>query len=331
MAVFRILHLSDLHFGEGRKAEPFDSSFYGIAPSVLWRYQKALASWRIDGIARLAYEEPFDLVLLSGDIADSGQDTDLGMAIRFVDGIPKPDEPWIGRDLYGEFPTLSGAAAEILPLPGNHDRYYYPWWRPGNDAYDAVFGGYWTVGQGVQLDMLGGDGGALAVVSADCSLRDSADAEWPVLGVLGQGRAYDDIVRKLQDKTTWVYENAPDAVVLWALHFAPRPPLSLSQYPLNRHLLKLAGEDTFLVAARTARVKHVLCGHFHRTIRYHPENFGEITVWMSACGSRYSDGSESLPAYEISVSDGEITSFQPQAYEWNAYEQKFTPTDYVMH
>lgn len=255
--MFRFLHASDLHIAQ----RPEGVGITDVRTAGLRRGLKNLAmasSYEIglaDALVRLAGvladgADPLDGVLLSGDVATTGGAKDLARAHEFVDGAP-------GTDLFRARETLRSCGKPRLLIPGNHDRFDPPHFDPGGTQFDAVFGGFWSAGQGAQLLWQGTrDGQTLAIVGADLTLRDAGDASVPAFGQLGQGRANTAVIEALVQETETLRAASPEAGVVWVVHFPP-------DFRELSPVLELVDSSRLVNAAVASGVEHVIAGHTH--------------------------------------------------------------------
>jgi hypothetical protein len=166
-------------------------------------------------VARVAYlrGNRLDVILVTGDLATTGDARDLRPAHEFVDAAPVSGRraPWLTA---AGKPTLQAAGAPIVLLPGNHDRYQGLTKNAGGTQFDAFFANYWKTSSRGQLPaspsvqtlvvLQGGTGEKLAIVAADFTLATNADADasrggW--FAYLGQSKAYQVIVDALKKET----------------------------------------------------------------------------------------------------------------------------------
>jgi len=293
MPTFRLLHASDLHVGltpytfgrlppgkKTRKKRLISHDPAVVKAFVQWVWQNGW--W---GPAPPPPGQPgFDFLLLTGDMATTGDQGDLRAARQVVDA-----DPILGTHLTPAnppAPTLAfvhPSTTHLRLLPGNHDR-YDPWYRgytPGATDFDIVFRttavqrGYWDIGQG--WDRVGGrvrQGMALRVWAIDFTLRpwDYGKRNYLLPGWLGQGRVLADVLygnpggpgkpapgSLVDEAQRWAKamrakELTPVAV--WAIHFDPFG---------SNPLLELLDSGLLAEATREANVVAVLCGHTHET------------------------------------------------------------------
>jgi DNA repair exonuclease SbcCD nuclease subunit len=251
MTSFSLLHVTDLHIA----IPPEDNS---LGQRTIWRsreylYPSCANRYALEAIAEFIWHRraQFDLVLLTGDLADDGQQRNLSAALRFV--ASAPDQRWFTSQLS---PTLDAArpgAAPFFVIPGNHDRFKGTRRLPGGSTFDQIFEDYWPVGfGGIHSTILQKDEAKLAVIAADFCLKKALNA--PVY--LGQGRAYAHVVKALLKKTAGVRVENPNVGVVWVSHFPPLLEVDIS--------LRLLYPERLLNAARKANVSHIIAGHLHR-------------------------------------------------------------------
>jgi 3',5'-cyclic AMP phosphodiesterase CpdA len=328
MAIFRLLHASDLHvafrqerigvvdywqaglrFPRGRRRVRRTSSY---SPDLL------------DGLIKLVYDQGdrFDAVLLSGDLATTGKEQDLDQARSCIDGDASSNwysSPSSGRPEVASHWALKGAGRPILLLPGNHDRYksVLPWplFISGGTIFDEYFGHYWKVGQGVQGWVSPAKQGArLGLVSADLSLWKGDNKVGPI-DSLGQGRAYADIIARLETLTGELRAEDPGLGLLWVVHFPPaNPDIDNS--------LRLLDDEVLIKAAHEKRISHILSGHTHFPRDYIATSPDGSTVKVLCAGTatqEFAPDGNFIHEVEIEVGEEGITSVKPQTYQW--YDQ----------
>lgn len=291
MALFRLLHASDFHIAQ----TPYWAGEF-VNPRLarltrFWRQKshdpfvlKAFAQWVWwnGGFAPDSGGLMFDAILLTGDMATTGDIADLHEARGFVD-----NPPYNGGFLTpAGKPTIAFANDYhfISVLPGNHDRYRsgFSFYLPGGTAFDSVFcpgaakgKPYWCVKQGFAF--VGGPKRRKASVliwTIDFSLRsiDRGKRYYGLPGWLGQGRVLKKLLygpkgtpalldpASLVGQTLSWSQNAINQgltpVVIWAIHFDPFS---------TDGLLQLLDSDLLSAATSQAGVSAILCGHTHET------------------------------------------------------------------
>ena len=258
-------------------------------PSVLEAF--ALWLWQNGGFGPNAVGGPrFDAVLLTGDMAATGNKADLQAAHNFIN-LPPRLGSWLTM---AEEPTLEFGAGHIKLLPGNHDRYRKAS-RPGGTEFDKLFRAaprhYWRHKQGFALVHTLKRGNAMVQIWAmDFTLRrgDPGVMHYFHPGKYGQGRVQRDIlygakgspakpdatslVQQSIDERVKAKKNKRELVTIWAMHFDPTstdPDLQLLD---SRELIE---------ATERAGVSAILCGHTHES----KVKALTSTTTVFACGS----------------------------------------------
>jgi 3',5'-cyclic AMP phosphodiesterase CpdA len=312
MAIFRLLHITDLHIA----IPPEDNQF---GRRTLWEASEAVYPshgnrYALDAIAEFVSEHrsSADLILLSGDVADDGVERNLDAAYRYIT-TPATDD-WFVRDPFA--PTLDAGRTSgplFFILPGNHDRFQVNGRTPGGTAFDAKFEEYWHAGLGgVQSVLLPPkQNTTLALIAADFCLRSAGSGTV----YLGQGHAYEDVVDALVRQTREVRAASPKAGIVWISHF---PPL------LNvDHSLKLWGAIRLLNEARRNGISHVIAGHLHRN---QVNTYADVEVICT--GTASCTGAGELHGYWIQLLDIDVepdggVSIALTKYRYKPLEARF--------
>ncbi len=276
----------------------------------------------------------FDAILLTGDMATTGDIADLQESHKFVD-----EQPYIGTYLTPSGkPTIAFANPYHLInlLPGNHDRYRsgISLYLPGATVFDSVFcpgagigRPYWCEKQGFAF--FGGPKAGKATIliwTIDFSLpsADRGKRHYGLPGWLGQGRVSRKILygpngtaaaltpASLVGQTlSWrqhAIEQGLTPVVIWAMHFDPFS---------TDGLLQLLDSDLLIEATGQASVSAILCGHTHES-KVKPLS---LTTAVFACGSTAASGEphNDFQVLEIDVPDTgpQIPTFRVM---WFRYE-----------
>lgn len=263
MSIIKILHVSDLHISK----YPFLKQLDRRSPATYYdairngTYAASHSTRKLRALVSLVYRlrDQIDAVLITGDIATTGLDYDLALALAFVDG---PTDAHDSRTSHG-FPTISGADIPVFLLPGNHDRYKLRLKRlgyaPGGRLFHQVFYRHWQgdvrVSKIIKADFVAG------IVAADFSLRSWRDAEGPnyLVNQYSQGRVYPDILKTCIDETVAFreqYQKIRNVFIIWAVHF-PAIPGQEETY------MKLRSREDLIVAADQNGVSLLLSGHTH--------------------------------------------------------------------
>jgi 3',5'-cyclic AMP phosphodiesterase CpdA len=256
MAVFRILHLSDLHVG----AKP--DVVGGVDVRLRSQHPRGTAnplrasSWN-RGLGKVVrgftdrnhQRQPLDAVLVSGDLATTGKKADLVCALDYVEDLIQAARWATGPDSHPGVPIR-----RVILFPGNHDRFRRGLFWPGGKRFDRIFSDYW---QGpVQTTVLasGAARERLAIIQADFSLQKRSHTSWSSFEYLGQGRVYDSILERLKAETE--EQLAMENAVVWAVHFPP------DFVPISNDL-RLQDQMKLLYAARHLKVNCIFAGHTH--------------------------------------------------------------------
>jgi len=243
-----------------------------------------------------------DLILITGDIATTGDREDVNAAFDFI------SRPTAGGWMSDRnTPTLAAADAPIVLLPGNHDRYENTKFPFGAAAFafDDVFNEYWWVGQNASfLAGLEKEGEWLLILGADFSLRIPEYRKNP-LSHAGQGEVSPHVLKSLRLLTRKCRERlkrkSMTPAVIWAIHFAPR---------CTDTLLRLRKDERFLAAAEADGVYHIFCGHTHEPA-VPPPPMGNINVYCAGTASSFgSPRGNHIHTREIEVVNGTIVEIR---------------------
>jgi 3',5'-cyclic AMP phosphodiesterase CpdA len=260
-------------------------------------------------VAEFAYSQrlALDGIVITGDLATTGgMLEDLNVAISFVNSPAV-----LGVRSREGNPTLAASGLNIFLIPGNHDRYATELGGCGGTNFDEIFEAYWERGSHIQSAVLEIEDQKLGIVGADFTLCDSADAKVPrVLGRLGQGRVYPDILSALEEETNALRREFGPIGLIWAVHFPP-------EAPGNTRGLRLIDGRSLIAAAKRQDVRHILAGHIHSDQTYTAGTKPTVRVFCanSAC-SLSTDGGNGFQVLEIDV-DGTRVSISEQCYEWD--------------
>lgn len=345
MALFRLLHASDFHIAQtpywaGEPANPWLARL-----TRLWRQRSydphvldAFAQWVWwnGGFAPVSGNLQFDAILLTGDLATTGNIVDLQQAYEFVDNLPIPGTY---RTPAGK-PTIAFAnnSKLISLLPGNHDRYRsgLSFYLPGSTAFDSVFcpgagigNDYWCAKQGFAFAREWPRGrAALQIWMIDFSLRslDRGKRHYRLPGWLGQGRVLRQIlygskgtplaprpaslVNQTLSRSQKAVGQGLKPVVIWAIHFDPFS---------TDGLLQLLNSDLLVAATSRAGVSAILCGHTHES-KVKPLS---TTTAVFACGTTSASGDETsndFQVLEIDVPDAgpQVPTFRVTWYRYDS-------------
>ncbi len=323
MAIFRLLHVSDLHIADKQTRVGWWDAWKAGLLFRRDRPQVALTSshspYLLEGLIDFVshQRDPFDVVLLSGDLATTGKKKDLEKAFSCING--DSDFPlYFGRPEIANNKTLKGAARKIVLLPGNHDRYRsipgIPYFLPGGTDFNEKFG--WE-GMKVKpwVSSIKEDT-HLGLVSADLTLQEFSDAKggrFRVRASLGQGKAYTDIVLAMKKLTVDLRKEYPQKIgLLWVVHFPP-------QYPEIDDFLRLLEDEALINAAHDEGISHILAGHTHFPLAYTATSSGS-TVEVLCAGTatqHFAPDGNFIHEVIIEVKKGVVTSVKARNFRWD--------------
>jgi 3',5'-cyclic AMP phosphodiesterase CpdA len=321
MAVFRILHASDLHFARLAHLVGIPDLLQAwlqnySAPQGIWSPVSSQGDIYVSAFAAFveANRQGLDAIVISGDLATTGDPADVRAAHRYL------YSPAVHGYLNGRGkPTLQAADKKhqkpLLCLPGNHDR-FRSYHLPGSRNFDHYFGAAWHARQGAQiLYDLTRDGQTLILIGVDFSLRKS-DLDGAVLGLpfgyLGRGRAYKQRIRQLTALTRKAKKQHPHSAILWVMHFEPNA---------ADQSLTLLDEPLLAQAAQKEPVDALLCGHTHAANS--KKKFAKIPLFV--CGTTTQHASRHgnhFRVLEIDLVQGKA-QFQGTDFFYNAALGRF--------
>jgi len=299
MAAFRLIHISDLHFsGRPNAVNPFLGAdrlrwpdfalfkhFTFLGPSSFLPPLATHLSIYLDSV-----QQEIDAVVLTGDLATTGEAVDLG----------------VGKDYFFQDSTTADVSLQsvlrfsskkipdlpVILMPGNHDRFEGMRYLPAGKGFEKVLGSSWDAGQpittyngsSVKVVVLTKGGEHLAVCLVDFSLR-SMRHQIGSLGWLGQGKVYNDTLGELEKLTVRVRRQYKNVYVIWAIHFPPEPPEE------RRNMCLIDGK---LIGPKAAAcgVELILCGHIHRALTYSVGASSTVRVVCAGSATSAELGSE---------------------------------------
>lgn len=320
MASVRILHASDLHICTvSNLTSPvdrlsagtvFDAVVQGILVSS---YDVSVLQRFADFVYQQAARGLLHAIVLTGDIATTGEREDLSKALEFFKARP---DSRLATHTPEQEPTLAGISIPTFLLPGNHDRYrtgpgYAPGglgYGPGGRVFDDVFEEYWREPVMPAFYLLNdyepirnGDL-AVAIISADFNLLTSDHCDTP-FGWLAQGKAYEDTLDLLEDTSNAIVSRwltSHQLCVIWAVHFPP-------SFPQVSRLMRLIDSDEFIRRANRCGVNAVLAGHTHDPVRYRRPEMKFDVFCAGTVSQAFAPGGNHFRILEIKNDSGEIS------------------------
>lgn len=327
MALFRIAHISDLHFGAESNRANVRTYFSGNAStrklgsplrSIAAGIQQSTHNLDIALQAAqtiLDNRTNLDAVIVSGDLACIGNDVDLRMGRDFLNSPAHPRFQYVN---WAAQPTISMVQSEIFILPGNHDRYLDEFGYCGSTRFDSVFHSEWGnpnpfVKTLSLKDKLLDD--KIGFVAADFCLQSDSDVVGNSLNRFGQGRAYQNVVSLLVRETERVKLEHPGIGVVWVLHFPP------SNKAVVDPRLQLIEPEKVLTAAKECSVSLILAGHIHAPRRL-MEDGVEIFVAGSATAFMEPE-SNWIHFHEIEAATGKVNLQRTTNFRWSETDLRF--------
>lgn len=299
MDEFILLHLSDLHINR-------EFPVLRESPSEPSIFEEV-----VNFVNRPKYNDKIDAILISGDLANSGNIIDdlLGAA-NFVHNSVVDTRKYARNSA-----SLSQTGLPVFIVPGNHDRFNSDAYTclPGNHAFDLFFPNHWDEGDYFKVNHLYSSASPrLSIISADFTLVLDDKIEIVPGGHYGQGLVCRDRLDRLIDLTIRERDNNPDSCIIWLIHFAPLTQSAFDGKILNRfdkflanHIgarprlqpffLKLVREERLIKAAKLHQIGLICCGHTHINKTYQLPNTNKTKV-VCASASTVHEPEEDMPA-----------------------------------
>lgn len=330
---FRLAHLSDLHLATRANRRGIHhivgprSGFQALRQLIFCPGHESLTGTYHDRAARALLErlrtgfrdsgEPYDGIVVTGDLATVGTSDDLAVARRFVDG----GSPFNGSSAVHEW---------IAVVPGNHDRFRPPFNLPGSEEFEGAraFGPCWrraescgsTEHEKIQVFTLQKGDASLSLIAADFTLKSGEYSIYNICRHLSQGRVYDDRLSLLKTKT--LDEKSAGRAVLWMTHFPPRFP---------RRRIDLRQEQSLVNTARELDVPYILSGHTHEAREYQvgmTVGGRLIRVLCSGSSLAYGEALRSFYEIELEITDNRVTNVISRPYWHHARRDNETKAVY---
>lgn len=269
MARFRILHYSDLHFGEKANIENSAKLIWDrwkggvsdtesaskkstvphkkiLTPTTYSPSAEAALAWFVH-----RHRDEIDIAVLTGDLACTGRRADLIEAERFLNEVPT------GTFFSGLDDFSVGFLKEITFLvPGNHDRYKNVLASPGCKNFDQVFAAQYPAENRVYSRTAVKGSDSLCIVFADFSFKSAVQPNG-LAHRWGGGLVDRKTLGELADETERQRKSHRNCVVSWAIHFAP--------YSCGEELA-LTDYNYIIDVAKELGVKLIMCGHTHEPL-----------------------------------------------------------------
>jgi predicted phosphodiesterase len=291
------MHISDLHCGKDPDVANF-KSFYDSCPNTgqiggffrSLRHGVRQTTYNLEigkKVARFLVEHSADqsLLIISGDLAASGIEDDLKVALAFIEGTPRSTQMFfVTSDVT---PTIAVAELPVLIVPGNHDRFQDNYGKSGGTYFDAIFRVYWGDPNPSIRHRVIEDPATevkLGFVSADFCLSSDSDATKPIhINRFGQGKVYQPVLDGLATRTTHLRKKYDGIGIVWVIHF---PPCATDN---EDPALELLDRSKVMSAAAANDIKLILAGHIHRPVLVQQQNVtvacaGTAAAYMSAEG-----------------------------------------------
>lgn len=266
MVTFRFLHLSDLHLREQKLLEsfPLPSARMQNGRMEILINGRSVANdvLRLHEIVRSKLHPQYvDLTIITGDMADKGDRRSIQIAFDHLCQSEKAIFPDSFQRVF---------------VPGNHDRYRHTkfWdYNPGGESFDQIFHREWSGGHGgvhhraiARICPKTGAREAIGVVCGDFSLQEKSDATTP-FGILGQGKAYPEIINRMEETTRKLADQYSPIFIVWALHFPPHYPYG-DRLDNRNGMMELIDSQQLIDSANRCQISHILCGHAHEQKMY---------------------------------------------------------------
>lgn len=360
METFRLFHLSDLHFsakeiGWRNEIVSVGSFFSRWTLSKLFSGKIFYPSTFDKDVALAAAEYIYrernnvDALVITGDLATTGDDQDLTVARNFLLGDVPPS--WKGGGFLRSYPIL-GSGLNTVIMPGNHDRYRTTrraWLHPGGQGFEVVFDRDWSLlseQPGLKVHGVGGGGRALSdpdsvrffqftkgterllIFCADFTLRAPHDSCYQSnFGYMGQGRVYLDTVGLLKDLTMVARMcTRPKNAVIWLIHF---PPEDTDQQCATCNNLSLLDSEYLIEAAAECQVDLFLAGHIHKQRQFTVQCRGDpirVLCAGTACSVDENGDGNRFGRLEFDVCEGRVGRLSLQDIAYNDQDGCFRAT-----
>lgn len=343
---FKLIHLSDLHLS----AMPGRIGIIDVPSELARRFKRYLrnrvpmgelfgdlyfgpSSYRKDVAERLAQTlmnpefSDADLIVLSGDLATSGESLDLDVAKSYLHD--EADDFFLSGK--GQ-PTLDAAKRPYFLIPGNHDRYSggikERWPLPGGTNFDGHFSvqqrysknPYWNEGKKLNYTLVHKDECAerLAIIGADFSLDNKDRATGAGLtkakNWLGQGRVETkpnikggkNTLEGMIALTDYLRsEHGGNIAVIWVSHYPYSPKCSSSMQLVEGERLRKAAVEN--------DIPLILTGHRHK---YYNRERSSVRIVTAGSATSCAGDNEFL-SINLRVNKAEIEKTEISRYRYD--------------
>lgn len=261
--------------------------------------------------AKVIFEmrDQFDLIAISGDLATTGHTECLATARQFTHSAAHTK--WLNSE---RKPTLQAANKGMILVPGNHDRYADNKGAPGGRNFDSVYEDEWPKPRRyVQHRIIEKDNERVACIGVDFCLRAEKDAGRPYSSNRwGRGKAYENAIRNLVDRTKAARRKYKNIAVIWIVHF-PAMASTPGRYRLN-------DAHKLIEAASRQKIPLILSGHLHESIA--ATVGGNIAVLCA--GSMTAIGDESWMHFvNLEVEKGSISACSKIDFKFSEERRNF--------
>jgi predicted MPP superfamily phosphohydrolase len=227
-------------------------------------------------------KDQIDIMVLTGDFAATGLESDLKAAKKLVTSDPNYASNFRNSKISA---PLSHGIPSLL-LPGNHDRYSSATGRPGGRNFEEEFREFWpripSITNKVTWQTVGVEE-CLIVIGADFTLKSEADIKSDgsvsqefikLRRLLGRGVCHHDILQDLVKTTEALKIDFPSAAIVWSVHF----PVG----QIENDDLAFVNWELLRDAALNQDIKIILAGHIHKQARISHEKC-DLLIAGSCC------------------------------------------------
>lgn len=313
MSIFRLIHVTDLHISVPPDPNDIGSTSTWMAYQAAFPSRARLPKLRAASDFLIANQGTADAILLSGDLADDGEQRNLEAALDFLEAEPESPTSSLTEDGFPTLANINRQRTQLFVVPGNHDRFDGLGRLPGGKYFDDVFSNYWTKGLGgVQSCTIHKADGSLALIAADFCLQTTAGIISPS-HIWGNGSSNPTTLLGLEAETERLQNAGKGAAIVWVLHFPPFDHIEAD--------LQLRSNSDVLNLADRLGVTHVIAGHLHRNQNVQYTNTA-IYCTASATSDLRDRNGNWIQVFDFHLTDGKLR-LAPQLYEYKSKEAAF--------